>query len=112
MLGGLLIFGNIPIKSRQFSSYNGCAHWGEAGGPPSALEGLTSQRDAAYVARRVGQVANKLTLMAGATPTNLTSPIQRFQRDINSGITHVSLVWEEAAEAYGRGVWELPPKRG
>ncbi len=84
--------------------------WGEAGGPPSPLEALASQRDAAYVARQVGKIANNLTLMAGATSTYLASPIQRFQRDINSGITHVSLVWEEAAENYGRAVWELPPK--
>ena len=32
--------------------------------------------------------------------------IQRFQRDINVGVTHVSLVWEEAAENYGRALWE------
>ncbi len=80
--------------------------WGEAGGAPSPLEGLTSQRDAAYVSRLIGRVANKLTLMAGATSTYLTNPIQRFQRDINSGVTHVSLVWEESAENYGRAVWE------
>ena len=84
--------------------------WGEAGGPPSPVEALASQRDAAYVARLVGKIANTLTLMAGATSTYLANPIQRFQRDINSGITHVSLVWEEAAENYGRAVWELPPK--
>jgi 3-hydroxy-9,10-secoandrosta-1,3,5(10)-triene-9,17-dione monooxygenase len=84
--------------------------WGEAGGPPSPIDALASQRDAAYVARLVGKVASGLTLMAGATSTYLTNPIQRFQRDINSGITHVSLVWEEAAENYGRAVWELPPK--
>jgi 3-hydroxy-9,10-secoandrosta-1,3,5(10)-triene-9,17-dione monooxygenase len=84
--------------------------WGEAGHPPSPIDALASQRDAAYVARLVGKVANNLTLMAGATSTYLTNPIQRFQRDINSGVTHVSLVWEEAAENYGRAAWELPPK--
>lgn len=84
--------------------------WSEVGGPPSPIEALQSQRDAAYVARLVGKVANNLTLMAGATSTYLANPIQRFQRDINSGITHVSLVWEEAAENYGRALWELPPK--
>ena len=84
--------------------------WGEAGGAPLPVDALASQRDAAYVARLVGKVANNLTLMAGATSTYLTNPIQRFQRDINSGITHVSLVWEEAAENYGRAVWDVPPK--
>ncbi|MCP5179043.1 MAG: hypothetical protein H6993_14055 [Pseudomonadales bacterium] len=84
--------------------------WGEAGGPPSAVDGLASQRDAAYVARIAGRVAAQLGLMAGATSTYLTNPIQRFQRDINVGVTHVSLVWEEAAENYGRALWELPPK--
>jgi hypothetical protein len=55
-------------------------------------------------------VATDLALMAGATSVYLTNPIQRFQRDINVGATHVSLVWEEAAENYGRAVWELPTK--
>lgn len=82
--------------------------WGEAGAAPSKLEALASKRDATYVARLVGKVANNLTLMAGATSTYLANPIQRFQRDINSGVTHVSLVWEEAAEAYGKAVWETP----
>jgi len=85
--------------------------WGEAGSAPAPVDALASQRDAAYVARLVGKVANSLTLMAGATSTYLANPIQRFQRDINSGITHVSLVWEEAAENYGRAVWELPPRK-
>ena len=84
--------------------------WGEAGAPPSALDGLSSQRDASYVSRLMGKVANNLALMSGATSINLSNPIQRFQRDINAGVTHVSLVWEEAAENYGRTLWELPPK--
>ena len=48
--------------------------------------------------------------MSGATSINLSNPIQRYQRDINAGVTHVSLVWEEASENYGRELWELPPK--
>lgn len=85
--------------------------WAEAGGAPNpALDAYVSHRDAAYVSRLIGQVAHKLTLMAGATSVYLANPIQRFQRDINVGVTHVSLVWEEAAENYGRGVWELGPK--
>lgn len=84
--------------------------WAEAGGAPSALDGLASHRDAAYVARLMGKVANNLSLMAGATSVYLGNPIQRFKRDIDVGVTHVSLVWEEAAENYGRSAWELPPK--
>ena len=85
--------------------------WAEAGGAPNpALDAYLSHRDAAYVARLIGQVAYKLTLMAGATSVYLANPIQRFQRDINVGVTHVSLVWEEAAENYGRALWELGPK--
>ena len=84
--------------------------WAEAGGPPEALDAFASQRDAAYVARITGRVASDLALMAGATSVYLDNPIQRFQRDINVGITHVSLVWEEAAENYGRALWALPAK--
>lgn len=84
--------------------------WGEAGGPPSKIDAFASHRDAAYVARLMGKVANNLSIMAGATSVYLGNPIQRFLRDINVGVTHVSLVWEEAAENYGRALWELPPK--
>ena len=84
--------------------------WGEAGAPPSTLDALSSQRDASYVSRLMGKVANNLALMSGATSINLSNPIQRYQRDINAGVTHVSLVWEEAAENYGRALWELPEK--
>ena len=84
--------------------------WARAGGPPTPLDGLASQRDAAWVARTTARVASELALMAGATSVYLDNPIQRFQRDINVGVTHVSLVWEEAAENYGRTLWGLPPK--
>jgi 3-hydroxy-9,10-secoandrosta-1,3,5(10)-triene-9,17-dione monooxygenase len=84
--------------------------WGEEGAPPSTLDALSSQRDASYVSRLMGKVANNLALMSGATSINLSNPIQRYQRDINAGVTHVSLVWEEAAENYGRALWELPAK--
>ena len=84
--------------------------WGEAGGPPDALSAFASARDAAYVGRLIGKVANNLSLMSGATSVYLGNSIQRYLRDINVGVTHVSIVWEEAAENYGRMVWELPPK--
>ena len=84
--------------------------WAEAGGPPSATDAFASQRDAAWVARITGKVATDLSQMAGATSVYLANPIQRFARDINVGVTHVSLVWEEAAENYGRALWDLPPK--
>ena len=84
--------------------------WGVAGGAPSAIEAFASQRDAAYVARLTAKVANSLVLMAGATSIYLANPIQRFHRDITAGVTHVSLVWEEAAENYGRALWEIPSR--
>jgi 3-hydroxy-9,10-secoandrosta-1,3,5(10)-triene-9,17-dione monooxygenase len=84
--------------------------WAEAGGAPSPIDALASHRDAAYVSRLIGKVASNLSLMAGATSVYLANPIQRFKRDIDVGITHVSLVWEEAAENYGRALWDLPPK--
>jgi 3-hydroxy-9,10-secoandrosta-1,3,5(10)-triene-9,17-dione monooxygenase len=84
--------------------------WAEAGGPPSQLEALSSGRDAAYVARVALRVADSLSLMAGASAIYLTNPVQRFLRDIHAGATHVSIVWEEHAERYGRALWDLPPK--
>ncbi len=84
--------------------------WAEAGGAPAPIDAFASHRDAAYVSRLMGKVASNLSLMAGATSVYLTNPIQRFKRDIDVGITHVSLVWEEAAENYGRTLWDLPPK--
>ncbi len=86
--------------------------WAEAEGAPGSVEAFASHKDAAYVARLMAKVAGNLALMAGATSVYLGNPIQRFQRDINVGATHVSLVWEEAAENYGRALWELPPKGG
>lgn len=84
--------------------------WAETDATPTALDALSSHRDAAYVARLMGKVGQNLAQMAGATSVYLGNPIQRFQRDINVGVTHVSLVWEEAAENYGRTLWDLPPK--
>ncbi|MBK9588222.1 MAG: hypothetical protein IPO50_06510 [Sphingomonadales bacterium] len=84
--------------------------WAQAGGPPAPIDAFASHRDAAYVSRKMGEVASKLSLMAGATSVYLGNPIQRFKRDIDVGVTHVSLVWEEAAENYGRALWDLPPK--
>ena len=84
--------------------------WGEAGSAPTLPDAFVSAREAAYVARQMGEVSSILSLMAGATAGYLANPIQRYARDINFGINHVSLVWEEAAENYGRALWELPPK--
>jgi len=84
--------------------------WAKAGGAPSPLEAATSGRDASYVARLVTRVADSLSLMAGAQSIYLANPVQRFLRDIHAGATHVSLVWEEHAERYGRALWDLPPK--
>ena len=84
--------------------------WAEVGRAPAPIDAFASHRDAAYVARLMGKAASNLSLMAGATSVYLANPIQRFKRDIDVGITHVSLVWEEAAENYGRALWELPPK--
>ena len=84
--------------------------WAEAGTAPAPIDAYASHRDAAYVSRLMGKAANSLSLMAGATSVYLGNPIQRFKRDIDVGVTHVSLVWEEAAENYGRALWDLPPK--
>ncbi|WP_164975701.1 hypothetical protein [Sphingobium fluviale] len=71
-------------------------------------EAYASQRDAAYVGRLVVQAANTLSLMAGASAVYLANPVQRFLRDISVGATHATLGWEEAAENYGRALWNLP----
>jgi alkylation response protein AidB-like acyl-CoA dehydrogenase len=84
--------------------------WADGSRAPTPSDAFASHRDAAYVSRLMGKVASNLSLMAGATSVYLANPIQRFKRDIDVGVTHVSLVWEEAAENYGRALWELPPK--
>jgi alkylation response protein AidB-like acyl-CoA dehydrogenase len=84
--------------------------WGLAGAPPDATEALSSQRDAAYVARLMVKTATAISLAAGANSAYRSNPIQRFLRDIMVGANHTSLVWEEIAEYYGRAKWGLPPK--
>lgn len=84
--------------------------WGRTDSVPAGAEALTSQRDAAYVARLMANTATKVAILAGANSTSLKSPIQRFLRDINVGVTHISMAWEDNAEKYGRAKWGLPPK--
>jgi alkylation response protein AidB-like acyl-CoA dehydrogenase len=84
--------------------------WDKAGGPPDEIQGMHSQRDAAYVARLMGRTANAISIAGGANSAYLANPIQRFLRDVNVAVTHVSLNWEEIAESYGRAKWGLPPK--
>jgi len=84
--------------------------WGIAGGAPDAVDALSSQRDAAYVARLAAKIATGVSLAAGANSAYRSNPIQRFLRDVMVGANHTSLVWEEIAEYYGRAKWGLPPK--
>lgn len=95
------------IMRNRLATLKAC---GEAGAMPEGAEIHASHRDAAFVARMMAETAQSLALAAGATSVYVTSPVQRFLRDIMVGAAHVSLVWEEAAENYGRALWNLPPK--
>jgi hypothetical protein len=37
-------------------------------------------------------------------------PIERFVRDIDVASHHIALTWDEAAVAYARVRWGLPPQ--
>lgn len=102
---------NIDVAKRMMEHrLAALRQWGEDGAAPGGADALLSSRDACFVSRLMGESASILSLMGGANGTYLTSAIQRFGRDVASATTHVSLNWEETAEAYGRALWQLPPK--
>jgi 3-hydroxy-9,10-secoandrosta-1,3,5(10)-triene-9,17-dione monooxygenase len=83
---------------------------GLADEPPSDVEALESHRDAAYTSRLLVNAATKLQVVSGANSIFRSNSIQRFTRDMLAASTHVSLVWEEIAENYGRAKFKLPNK--
>ncbi|MBT5838090.1 MAG: acyl-CoA dehydrogenase [Rhodospirillaceae bacterium] len=54
-----------------------------------------------YVARESRAIVDELALMAGSRATFLDSPIQRFQRDINSLAGHAIFEFDHTADLYG-----------
>ena len=54
-----------------------------------------------YIARECHDMVNELALMAGSRATYLDSPIQRFQRDINSLASHAFFNFDTSADLYG-----------
>ena len=54
-----------------------------------------------HIARECHDMVNELALMAGSRATYLDSPIQRFQRDINSLASHAFFNFDTNADLYG-----------
>jgi 3-hydroxy-9,10-secoandrosta-1,3,5(10)-triene-9,17-dione monooxygenase len=72
------------------------------GGDTLGTEARADMRLAvAYIARECHQLVGELALMAGRRATYLDSPIQRFQRDINSLASHAFFNFDTNADLYG-----------
>lgn len=82
--------------------------WGEDGLPEDPSELCIPRRDYSYAAKLMTQTAQELYTASGAGAAFLSNPIQRFARDAFVGGTHASLIWDDAAEAYGRARWKVP----
>jgi len=64
-----------------------------------------------HIARTSQAIVNELAIDAGSRATFLDSPIQRFQRDVNSLVTHAIFDVDGVGNLYG-GVMmgqEVPP---
>jgi 3-hydroxy-9,10-secoandrosta-1,3,5(10)-triene-9,17-dione monooxygenase len=74
------------------------------------LDRARYQRDKAFAVKLSVQAVNRLFDASGGRATALDEPIQRYHRDINAASHHGSLVWDLAAEEYGRQALGLEPK--
>lgn len=81
--------------------------WGENGIPEDPAELMMPRRDYAYAAQLMTETAQHLYVASGAGAAFLANPIQRLTRDALVGGTHLTLNWDEAAEAYGQARWNM-----
>lgn len=70
------------------------------------------RRDQCYVARLAVQAVNRLFEASGGHALFDAEPIQRHHRDVHAGSHQVALLWDAAAQAYGRHLLGLPPEPG
>ena len=64
-----------------------------------------------HIAKKCHDAVNELALVAGSRGTFLSSPVQRFQRDINALATHAIFEYDHVAAIHGGtflGV-DIPP---
>jgi 3-hydroxy-9,10-secoandrosta-1,3,5(10)-triene-9,17-dione monooxygenase len=71
------------------------------GGNLSDQERAEMRLVVSYIARESRAMVDELALMAGSRATFLDSPIQRFQRDINSLAGHAIFEFDHTADLYG-----------
>jgi len=71
------------------------------GGSLSGEERAEMRLVISYIARECRALVDTLAMMAGSRATYLDSPIQRFQRDINSLAGHAIFEMDHTADLYG-----------
>ncbi|MDP6428476.1 MAG: acyl-CoA dehydrogenase family protein [Rhodospirillales bacterium] len=71
------------------------------GGQLSPEDRAEARLVVSYIARTCRDIVVELALMAGSRAVFLDSPIQRFQRDINSLATHAVFDFDHTADLYG-----------
>jgi len=67
------------------------------------------RRDKAFLSRLCVQAVNRLFEASGAGAVLESDAIQRFHRDAHGASHHVALVWDAAAENFGRVALGLVP---
>jgi alkylation response protein AidB-like acyl-CoA dehydrogenase len=70
--------------------------------PATPERRLVWKRDSSYVARAVGQSAQRLFAAAGGTSIFESSRLQRAFRDVHAGAQHITLAWELNGLAFGQ----------
>ncbi len=73
------------------------------------LDRARYRRDKAFLSRLCVQAVNRLFEASGAGAVLESDAIQRFHRDAHGAAHHVALVWDAAAENFGRVALGLVP---
>ena len=73
----------------------------DADEPLSPIERAQIPRDVAYAARLVNDAANTIMRNAGGSAAQLSNPLQRYWRDIQTACNHAALNWATSAQAWG-----------
>lgn len=81
----------------------------QAGEGIEVAERIRIRRDCGFAARQAVDTVNGLFEGAGASGSDLDSPIQRFWRDINAAARHVSLDVQAINSSVGQQLFGLQP---
>lgn len=81
----------------------------ERGETFTELDRARYRRDKGFLSRLCLQAVNRLFEAGGAGAVLESDPIQRFHRDAHSASHHAALVWDAAAENFGRLALGLGP---